>query len=126
MIKIPISQVRELAAVRPAGYLDEVLASGSVVGDAVEIEYEIYTALVRKYRPTLLQMGLNLAESMTAWTRAGFPITPQAVYDARRVTCAACPHYDADAYVHSCALCGCSGVKLHLQTEKCPDSPPRW
>lgn len=126
MISVPLSQVRELAAVRPAGYFDDVLASGRVVGDAVEIDDDTHAALVRKYRPTLLAMGLNLAESMAAWTRAGFPLTPQAVYDARRVTCAACPHYDSDAWIHHCSRCGCSGVKLHLMTEKCPDDPPRW
>ena len=126
MISVPLQQVRALADERPAGYLDEVISSGRLVGDTVEIEDETHAALVRKYRPTLAAMTRSLASSLSLWISSGFPITPQAEYALRESTCRPCIHYTRDAWFHHCALCGCTSVKLHLATEQCPDIPPRW
>lgn len=123
---VSLKSLRAVAEHRPAGYMDEMLAAGEVSGDVVKFDNMTFAKLTKKYRPTLLKMGLNLAQAAAGWAASGFAIAPQSVYDARRVTCGQCPNYSADEFFHHCSICGCTGVKLHLATSKCPDNPPRW
>ena len=50
MIKIRLEALQKAASGRPAGYVDDVLASGTVAGAWVEIPEEAYSALIAKYR----------------------------------------------------------------------------
>jgi hypothetical protein len=50
MIKIRLESLEKVANSRPAGYVDDVLASGTVVSEWVEIPDEAYAELVAKYR----------------------------------------------------------------------------
>lgn len=49
-----------MAAHRPAGYYEDVLSRGTVVGDQLELSPEAYADLVAKYQPP--------AQNWPAWT----------------------------------------------------------
>ena len=50
MIKIRLESLEKMAKSRPSGYADDVVASGTVAGEWVEIPDEAYAELVAKYR----------------------------------------------------------------------------
>lgn len=51
MIPILLANLRALAAVRPPGYLDDVLSRGTVNGDIVWLSQADYEAIRLKYSP---------------------------------------------------------------------------
>lgn len=78
--------------------------------------------------PPLARQAANLAGAVgraVAAAIGGEAVTvPGAVLAARQAACAGCEHHDAAA--NRCRMCGCSGAKLHVATERCPLDPPRW
>ncbi|MCX7887424.1 MAG: hypothetical protein N3B01_09270 [Verrucomicrobiae bacterium] len=56
------------------------------------------------------------------WAAAGFPITDTQTLAARRTTCLACQHWQplARAGLGRCRLCGCTKLKWHIATARCP------
>lgn len=50
------------------------------------------------------------------WAFFGFPITSEVVYYGRRAVCGECEYWTGSG----CRVCGCSGVKLRIETERCP------
>lgn len=73
--------------------------------------------------PNAAEMAVNLATAAAAWAAAGFPVVPQAEYDARSVACAPCQYWDGRARLGlgKCKApgCGCTKLKRWLATEKC-------
>lgn len=60
--------------------------------------------------------------AMRAWVAAGLPMASPGVYEARIGICKACPEWESEGWLGmgKCKSCGCSGVKLRLETSKCP------
>lgn len=50
-MKIALSVIRERARNRPSGYLDDVMAVATIVGQDIEISVQDLRALKVKYRP---------------------------------------------------------------------------
>jgi hypothetical protein len=114
---------------RPAGYVEQMLAAGRVVGDTIEFDDATYNALARKYqgstvRWTLAQKVANFAATVGAWGAAGCPVVDQSTLEARATRCFSCPHWLAEAVFPRCEVCGCSELKQELKTAKCPIG--RW
>lgn len=57
MITVNIEAIREAAAYRPAGYVEDVLAAGTVDGDFVHIPSDAFDALTIKYAGFLRPCG---------------------------------------------------------------------
>ena len=76
--------------------------------------------------PTLAEKAKTFTRAMVEWASYGFPVVDQAVLEERRATCAACPYWRGEEMFGygACGKCGCSGLKLFLPTQKCPDG--RW
>lgn len=128
MISGSVSVIRATAPHRPPGYLDEMLAAGTIDGDTITFDDATHAALTAKYRPTRLEMAKNLARAVANWVAAGFPIVDQKTFDLRAGPggCQTCPHARPVGEKFGCAICGCGEVKLWLATEQCPAAPPRW
>jgi hypothetical protein len=79
--------------------------------------------------PTRLQLIIQFARAMAQWVGDGLKIVPSEVFSDRKLKCQACPYWGGDHgafYLARCTKCGCSGLKLHLPSEECPDEPKRW
>jgi hypothetical protein len=76
------------------------------------------------YPSKLEQLG-NVAAAVKNWMASGFAGVDQAEQARRLAVCHGCPHYDASQ--DRCTLCGCVMTwKVKLESEHCPDVPPRW
>lgn len=63
----------------------------------------------------------HFRSAVQAWQEAGFPLTPDDVYQKRIETCKNCPRYRW----FQCRVCKCIVyTKAKLQTETCPEG--RW
>jgi len=71
---------------------------------------------------TITEMVSNFTQSMKTWIGSGMPITTEDKFKNRLNTCRNCEYWDEKAYLGKgkCKKCGCSGLKLHLDTSKCP------
>ena len=77
--------------------------------------------------PTTTELLANFAKATARWVKAGKPVVPEEIFQARLDTCMSCNHAAIkDGVFKKCNLCGCSSKKLEWATEKCPDDPPRW
>lgn len=122
-MRIPLAHLHERAPQRPAGYVEEVLSRGRVIGDELELTDETWRDLVEKFRPrepTLMEMAGNFAKATAQFVMAGMPVCSQEQFKARRAVCDACPEWMKDAAIPHCRRCGCAGLKLWLVTERCP------
>lgn len=126
-IKVRIEEVRKQAAYRPEGYVEDVLGSGVVNGDVVEIEATNWARLIGKYgepeMPSLGEMAKNFTRSVAWWLINGVPVTRRRDFHARLRQCEGneCGQWLGDRRIARCAACGCAGVKLWLASEKCPN-----
>ena len=78
--------------------------------------------------PTLKQRAQSFARAAVDWVSSGFKVVPNEEYERRLEICHGC-HYFRGVNITgfgACAKCGCSGLKLFLPTQSCPDNPPRW
>ena len=76
--------------------------------------------------PPLDVMVAAFGREMKHWALRGFKVVDAETYKRRAEICADCPHWKPDAAMGSgrCLKCGCSGVKLYLETSACPIS--KW
>lgn len=122
-VKIQLQHISDMAKHRPAGYYEDVLSSGVVVGDTLVLDDAVYNALCRKYRPTMpgiSEMVGNFAKAIGEWAGKGFPVVSNEQFTSRYDVCRACENWTG----YRCKICGCTKMKLWLETEKCPER--RW
>lgn len=50
-IKFKLDSIKKASAIRPIGYYEEVVSSGKLVGDEIEIQQDKAMELLSKYRP---------------------------------------------------------------------------
>lgn len=78
--------------------------------------------------PTFEKMVENFTEAMRDWKDAGFPIASLGIIAARRSVCAKCEFWDGKARLGlgkcNSPKCGCTRLKIFLQTSKCPEN--KW
>lgn len=73
----------------------------------------------------LTELARNGLTAASRWAVAGFPVVNEQTYTARVQTCHACadaqgvPVWSNDGIGH-CRVCGCTGLKRYLATERCP------
>ncbi len=92
-------------------------------GDYLVIPPHRYTALTSPPAARLRHRLSSLAAALRQWLRAGCPITPPHIRQARRTICPTCPHYlPAHGVVPArCAHCGCAlRAKTLMATASCP------
>lgn len=72
--------------------------------------------------PGALALMTQFARAAFQWARNGARLVDEATFNQRRTICFACTMWDGEKYfgVGGCKACGCTGIKLHLPTEKCP------
>ena len=76
--------------------------------------------------PTFAQRARSFAQAATDWVSSGFKHVTHEQFEARKEICLKCPYWNGEAAFGygGCRKCGCSGLKLFLPTQKCPDG--RW
>jgi len=76
--------------------------------------------------PTLAQRLKTFSQAAVDWAANGFKNVPHDVFEARKSICLQCHYWKGEmAFGYGgCGKCGCSGLKLFLPTQKCPDG--RW
>jgi len=75
--------------------------------------------------PTFLGMATSLARAAVAHVGDGMRIAPEAVQEARRAVCEACPLWNAAK--DRCSRCSCNlKIKLSWASSACPLDPPKW
>lgn len=72
--------------------------------------------------PTVPEMAATFARSVKRWVSNGMGTVDFEKFHARLQTCQACDRWNGEAMfgLGRCGKCGCSGVKLYMDTEKCP------
>jgi hypothetical protein len=118
-MKILIQDIRDRAAERPPGYVNDCISRGQVIGDSLELSDEQFEILKAKYRselPGLNEMLSDFASAVLRWATAGFPIVDKTVFQSRIDICLSC----MDWTNNRCARCGCYEVKHWMGTEQCP------
>lgn len=134
MIRFTLDQLREKAAMRPPGYMEDVLALATVEGESIALDKDAYEVLTAKYRgisavlppkePTASELAANFGSALAKWSVAGFPVVSREIYEARASACAPCEFWNATARLGlgKCThkKCGCTKMKRWLVTEKCP------
>lgn len=78
-------------------------------------------------KPTAREMAGRFARAMMDWARGGFKVVERGRYQARKDICEGCQYWRGDGAMIGtgrCGKCGCSGLKLFLATERCPDG--KW
>ena len=61
----------------------------------------------------------RFAGAIKGWVKAGAPKAPIAARKLRKEICLACEHWQA-APIPKCKVCGCTGLKRWMATERCP------
>ncbi len=76
--------------------------------------------------PSLARRAFMFGQAAVNWAIAGFGIVDHAVFEERKAICLACPYWRGEAALGygACAKCGCSGLKLFVPSQSCPDG--RW
>jgi hypothetical protein len=74
--------------------------------------------------PSGEEMARNFAGATAKWVKAGLPVVPREIYEARGAVCETCEFWDGAARfgLGKCNApgCGCTKFKRWLATEKCP------
>lgn len=72
--------------------------------------------------PSLRKLATNFSRAIVKWQKAGYPVVSKQEFHHRLGLCRGCEHWDEGGWfgLHKCAACGCSGLKLWLETEQCP------
>lgn len=128
-MKIPIPDIAARAAHRPAGYYEDVIASGVIEGENLVLTEEAYARLAGKYSTGAATQAMTFTAALAEWLAAGCPIVDAATHFERSAICSLCPLWDAR---HArCLHCGCRAIKLTWSTSACtlgkwpPVTPPR-
>lgn len=77
--------------------------------------------------PTLIKRwtisSKGVAKAVERWSKGGFTIADEKLYNDRKSVCATCEEWDTKGFFNmgKCNQCGCNtAVKLKLATESCP------
>lgn len=71
--------------------------------------------------PSIAEMAANFTGAMARIALEGFEFVGEGQYSSRLAECQRCPQYRIIlGLYHGCRLCGCSRLKLHFTTERCP------
>lgn len=72
--------------------------------------------------PSLPERMASFARSAISWIANGAKVVDFKTYDDRIQTCRACDRWSGEVYfgLGRCGKCGCSGLKLYMDTEVCP------
>lgn len=151
-VRICYSDLVAAAERRPPGYLERVMAAGTINGEHLVMPLEKYLALQadfpasgpgqdrldRRRRqtdhpqpidpPTWSKMLASFTTESIRWAASGFKLAPRDTLQERHRICLECRHWDPDRWAGTggCRICGCSRLKPFLATTACPDTPPRW
>jgi hypothetical protein len=124
MIKIALSQIEANKVNRPDGYFEDVVSSGTIDGEYLILEEDVFVALANKYRRKVepLKPIENFAKSMKNWAKAGFKTVSEDKYNERLNICRSCNFWNEKANYSfgRCEKCKCTKMKLKLATESCP------
>ncbi len=76
--------------------------------------------------PTWAQLLVRAGSALSQWASRGFPLVTKEQLLERRNTCMECSFWHGEAAfgIGKCGSCGCTGVKLQVATEKCPQD--KW
>jgi len=68
------------------------------------------------------EMAKNFTQAVSRFVSNGMPVVSRETFEKRHAACLACPKWDAKARMGmgKCRKCGCTKLKLWLETEKCP------
>jgi hypothetical protein len=70
-------------------------------------------------------MVANALEAAVRFVASGGALVDRAEQERRLGICRECEHFDAQP--GRCRICGCvARWKARIETEHCPDNPPRW
>ena len=74
--------------------------------------------------PSVFTKAQRLRKELGEWKRAGMPISPRAVREARTAVCNACTYWNPKGNwgLGACEYpgCGCTKAKRFLATSRCP------
>jgi len=125
MIKISLTQLRQVASGRPEGYFEEVTAAGTITGKLLLLDDKVYAELCKKYKPAnepgLVKKAVNLSGAIKRVTKAAvkreqIAVSPEE-QQRRLEICRTCPFFNGT----NCQKCGCFvRFKTRLATEHCP------
>ena len=73
--------------------------------------------------PPISEQIKNLHEELRRWQEAGRPVVSKVDLLERYSICKGCEFHNPSRILvlARCMKCGCSGLKLHMATTKCPD-----
>lgn len=117
MRTISLSDLRERAKSRPAGYIDDVLSRALIVTPThYTISEDAYLDLAKKYQKRSFGGNIKPVELATYEER-----------DRREAACRSCKHYKEN----KCELCGCGAEAMAARWAKksgaCADTAaPKW
>ncbi len=126
----------------PRGTCVKILEQGARCDDdTVEFSPQVYKKLCVEYGdtfsglsdkkdeafneagPTIGEMVVTFAGAVSTWAKAGFPIVESEEFERRLSVCRGCEYFDEKARFGAgkCKAhgCGCTTLKLWLQTEDC-------
>lgn len=130
VIIVQVEDLHRAAETRAAGYLEEALSLGKIVGGIVYYNIDDYVLLRNKYQPdlppltsqaaSLVQAAKSEAEAIARGERSVTHEEKQARLDI----CSKCPELTLD---WRCSLCGCyMKRKTGLRSAVCPAKEPKW
>lgn len=86
--------------------------------------YVTIEALPIPEHPGLITKTRRLTQAFINWSKAGLPIAPRSLRNARLAACESCEYWKPDGNLGwaECQApgCGCSKFKVYLLTEICP------
>lgn len=115
---------------RPAGYYQDVISRGIIIGEEIEFTEEAYNELCAKYGSpveySLQEIITNFAGTVLEWKKAGCPTVSEETLKARADKCRGsvdrdpCIHWRGSHLIARCDLCKCTKLKLAMATTQCP------
>lgn len=78
--------------------------------------------------PTMLEKMSAVRQALYRFAVTGMKVVSDELFEQRKSICETCGFYGGEtgALKISCKKCGCTSLKLHLNSEHCPLSPPKW
>jgi hypothetical protein len=121
MVKIKLSDLKEVSKNRPEKYYEDVVSHGVISKDILELSQEKYDMLVKKYSKQENKV-IHFANSMATWVGSGFKKVQQHVYERRLAICRKCQFWQENGNMGmgKCLKCGCGKGKHWLPHEQCP------
>jgi len=117
-MRVRIRYIQEAAQQRAPGYLDSVMGAGTIDGEWLVLDDATYRDLVARYSPSIIGRAMSALQAVGRWLAAGLPLAGRDLHFERSCVCSLCWSWDARRA--TCLACGCTRLKLHLETESCP------